>query len=558
MPWALEPIRIDSSRILIRTTVAEDASRVAEAIPDPKGWFETHWGLDSSEKIGRMIASRIAEHQDGTTHPLVYFAGQSVAGITRLFRFDAKNRSLEIGGTWVAPKWRRTFVNTEVKYLLLRHCFETLDAQRVELRVDAGNTVSQRAILRLGATLEGRLRSRQIYPGGQVRDGFLFSIVKPEWPRVKSRLEGLRSEPARASTWDGAALPSRLETGRLLLRPYALDDAPALFDLVDRNRADLTQSFPKTVNALRAPELAADHVVDLIHRSLARRWVFYGAFLKSTGQLVGQVHLKDIDWDVPSAELGYFIDARHRRTGLGREMVEAVAAQCSQRQGFKRLALRILPSNEPSLRLAKALGFESEGLRRNEFRTGQGELADIIHFVRTPGQGGTCAEPRRPPVRTWVRSGYEISTDALRLDLDFIHKELSRSYWAKGIPRELLEQAIADSLVCFGLYGHDGRQLGFARLVTDCATFAYLCDVIITETERGQGLGSWLSECIVKHPDLAGLRRWLLCTRDAQPIYAKSGWAAVKSPERFMERHLPDAYLIPAAGAPGGRLRTGS
>ncbi len=147
----------------------------------------------------------------------------------------------------------------------------------------------------------------------------------------------------------------------------------------------------------------------------------------------------------------------------------------------------------------------------------------------------------RLKTHVWWRPGYEISTDASRLDLDFVHRELSQSYWSSGIPRSVVEKAIANSIV-FGLYRDDGDQIGFARLVTDTATFAYLCDVIVKREERGQGLGKWLSECVTSHPGLQGLRRWVLATRDAHGLYGKTGWSHLKDPGKFMERHFPDAY----------------
>jgi peroxiredoxin len=148
--------------------------------------------------------------------------------------------------------------------------------------------------------------------------------------------------------------------------------------------------------------------------------------------------------------------------------------------------------------------------------------------------------------RTWHRSGYEISTDATRLDLNFVHRELSRSYWSPDVPRAVVERAIANSIV-FGLYRKDGRQVGFARLVTDAATFAYLCDVVITQRERGAGLGKWLNECVISHPDLQGLRRWMLATRDAHGLYKNTGWMPVKDPAKFMERHFSNVYEAQAS-----------
>jgi GNAT superfamily N-acetyltransferase len=148
---------------------------------------------------------------------------------------------------------------------------------------------------------------------------------------------------------------------------------------------------------------------------------------------------------------------------------------------------------------------------------------------------------KNSPIRTWKKRGYVLSTDPAALNMDFVHRALARSYWSPGVPRAVVEKAAANSLV-FGLYRADGAQVGYARLVTDMATFAYLADVIVTEAERGKGLGRWMNECIVSHPDLRGLRRWMLATRDAHRLYRRVGWSPLKAPERFMERHFPDVH----------------
>lgn len=137
--------------------------------------------------------------------------------------------------------------------------------------------------------------------------------------------------------------------------------------------------------------------------------------------------------------------------------------------------------------------------------------------------------------------GFFVSDDAARIDLDVVHGYLTRSYWSPGISRPRVEQALRNSLV-FGVYGADGVQVGFARVVTDRTTFAYLCDVFILESHQGQGLGKRLMEAVMAHPDLQGLRRFLLATRDAHSLYARHGFTPLKSPERFMERHDPDVY----------------
>jgi GNAT superfamily N-acetyltransferase len=142
------------------------------------------------------------------------------------------------------------------------------------------------------------------------------------------------------------------------------------------------------------------------------------------------------------------------------------------------------------------------------------------------------------------RSGnFVVSTDPTRLDLDTIHEFLTHAYWSEGIPRAVIERAIANSL-CFGVF-EGQQQIGFARVITDYATFAYLADVFIIESHRGRGLGKFLMRSIVEHPRLQGLRRWTLATRDAQGLYKQFGFAALANPDRFMERHYPDVYRNP-------------
>jgi GNAT superfamily N-acetyltransferase len=136
----------------------------------------------------------------------------------------------------------------------------------------------------------------------------------------------------------------------------------------------------------------------------------------------------------------------------------------------------------------------------------------------------------------WQRGGYVISTDQAKLDLTAIHHFLSlEAYWALGRPFETVKQALEHSL-CFGVY-HGAEQVGLARVVTDYATFAWLCDVYIVEAHRGRGLGKWLIECVVSVPELRGLKRFLLATRDAHELYRRyGGFEALQNPERWMAR----------------------
>lgn len=142
------------------------------------------------------------------------------------------------------------------------------------------------------------------------------------------------------------------------------------------------------------------------------------------------------------------------------------------------------------------------------------------------------------------RGDFLISTNPARLDLDVIYNFLTNCYWAKGIPRETVETSVEHSL-CFGIYDRDAQQAGFARVISDFATIAYLGDVFVLEAYRGHGLSKWLMECITQHPALQNLRRWILLTRDAHDLYAKFGFTPIAAPDRYMELHRPDVYEVP-------------
>ena len=140
----------------------------------------------------------------------------------------------------------------------------------------------------------------------------------------------------------------------------------------------------------------------------------------------------------------------------------------------------------------------------------------------------------------WKRDGFTVSTEKERLDRGVIHEFLRGSYWANGIPREVVDRSIENSL-CFGLYDGDAL-VGFARVISDNATFGYLADVFVLESHRGRGLATWFMEVVMAHPDLRGIRRWMLVTADAHGLYRKVGFTEPSKPERIMEKLLPDPY----------------
>jgi GNAT superfamily N-acetyltransferase len=137
-------------------------------------------------------------------------------------------------------------------------------------------------------------------------------------------------------------------------------------------------------------------------------------------------------------------------------------------------------------------------------------------------------------------SEYQISTDSCRFDLALIHDSLRSSYWAQGIPRDVVKRAVENSL-CFGAFIQE-RQVGFARVITDRATFAYLADVFVVPEHRGRGVAKLLLRTILAHPDLQGLRRMLLATKDAHALYAQFGFEPLSNPKEYLTIHRPNIY----------------
>lgn len=143
-------------------------------------------------------------------------------------------------------------------------------------------------------------------------------------------------------------------------------------------------------------------------------------------------------------------------------------------------------------------------------------------------------------VMTISNGDFIIDTDRSRLDIPFIHQYLTQSYWAEDISYEIVKKAIEGS-VCFGMY-HAEKQVGFARVITDAATFAYLADVFMDEDYRGRGLSKWLMKVIMEHESVQELRRFMLATRDAHGLYSQFGFTLLKNTDRWMQVHNPNVY----------------
>lgn len=196
----LEPIVLEGRHVRLVPMTREHVPELWEAGRDPDLWRLTMAQVHSEDDMRRYVEAALTAQAAGTTLPFVTTEAATgrVIGSTRFGNVEPAHRRVEIGWTWIAPAWQRTAINTEAKYLMMRHAFERLGCLRVELKTDALNERSRRAIGRIGATEEGILRKHQVTEGGRVRDTVYFSVTDDEWPVVRARLEGMMSAPASA------------------------------------------------------------------------------------------------------------------------------------------------------------------------------------------------------------------------------------------------------------------------------------------------------------------------------------------------------------------------
>lgn len=176
-------------RVELRPLGRSDRDAMLRAASDGELWALRVTSVPSAETIDAWIERAIAGREAGTMLPYVTVVGGEIVGSTRFWKLDRQNRTVEIGHTWIAQSWQRTFVNSEAKLLMLAHAFDELGMVRVQFMTDAQNERSRAAILRLGATEEGRLRKERIMSDGRVRDSLLFSITDDDWPEVRAKLE---------------------------------------------------------------------------------------------------------------------------------------------------------------------------------------------------------------------------------------------------------------------------------------------------------------------------------------------------------------------------------
>lgn len=187
----VHPVKLDGNSVRLEPLAITHCSALCEVGLDPELWKITMTLIRTPEEMRNYVETALRWQTEGTALPFVIIEKSSgkVVGSTRYGNIDKANRRLEIGWTWIARKWQRTVVNTETKYLLLSHAFETLGCIRVEFKTDSLNQQSRNALLRIGAREEGIFRNHMITPSGRIRHSVYYSIIDTEWPEVKKRLE---------------------------------------------------------------------------------------------------------------------------------------------------------------------------------------------------------------------------------------------------------------------------------------------------------------------------------------------------------------------------------
>ncbi|MEO8050512.1 MAG: GNAT family protein [Acidobacteriota bacterium] len=187
----VEPVILEGAHVRLEPLRGSHHAGLSKVALDPELWRLIPQTIRSLEELTASIGAMLAAQAAGTMVPFVTIerASGRVIGSTRYMNIDLANRRVEIGGTWIAKPWRRTAINTEAKYLMLRHAFESLGCVRVELKTDVLNETSRNAILRIGAKEEGTLRRHTVTWTGRIRDTVYFSILDSEWPDVKTALE---------------------------------------------------------------------------------------------------------------------------------------------------------------------------------------------------------------------------------------------------------------------------------------------------------------------------------------------------------------------------------
>jgi RimJ/RimL family protein N-acetyltransferase len=274
------------------------------------------------------------------------------------------------------------------------------------------------------------------------------------------------------------------------------------------------------------------------NRDISARQRVHRYFVKVDDvELAGVIAIRDIDWETGVCDLGYLIAEKYHNRGVATRAVALILEKAFEQGKLRKIKAITAVSNVASYRVLQKNGFSLEGSLKEELLIA-GRPQDAYLW-------GLTNQELRTETDIWRKSAFFISTDKRQLQLSRIHRFLSQeAYWCLGIPSSVVARSIENS-ICFGLYHQDEntiRQIGYARLVTDQSTFAWLCDVYIEHPYRGRGLSRWLIECIMSSRYVQGLRRICLATKDAHGLYQNCGFKVTDTPANWMEIKDYDVY----------------
>ena len=253
----------------------------------------------------------------------------------------------------------------------------------------------------------------------------------------------------------------------------------------------------------------------------------------------GVIAIRDINWESGVCDLGYLIAEKYHNQGIATRAVALILEKAFEQANLRKIKATTAVSNVASYRVLQKNGFSLEGSLKEELLI-SGRSQDAYLWGLTIDDFKT---KNRPDI--WRKSSFLITTDKKQLQLSRVHRFLSQeAYWCLGIPSSIVAKSIENS-ICFGLYHQEENtalQIGYARLVTDQSTFAWLCDVYIEQPYRGRGLSKWLIECIMSSCYVQGLRRICLASKNAHDLYQKYGFKVTDTPANWMEIKCNDIY----------------
>lgn len=324
-----------------------------------------------------------------------------------------------------------------------------------------------------------------------------------------------------------------MSDGILLISPKPDD---AWFWLNVRSQASTQNNNP--IGVLSEEKLKQQ--ITESNKEISEKKSVHRYFIQANNEFAGVISLKDINWETGICELGYLIAEKFHGQGVATQAVNRII-QKGFEVGLRKIKATTSVSNVASYRVLQKNGFSLEGCLKGEFLI-QGQYQDVYTWGLLKENFGRGADQSE----VWKRDQFSISTNKKKLQIERIHSFLSKeAYWCLGIPASVVAKAI-ESSTCFGLYDESSGkpiQIGYARLVTDHTTFAWLCDVYIEKTYRGQGLSKWLMDCLMSSKYAKNLRRLCLATKDAHELYSKFGFEVTKTPQNWMEIKDNEIYL---------------